>query len=122
MNFKHTCIAAAALLVAHASYSQTNSDVAAEMKQLRDELRQLRLEMQALKSQQSPKAEPAPVAAAPTSAPAPVPPAVMAAMAPSPAVAEAAPNAVNLFGYGELNMTRPRHNASEAVATARQKR
>ena len=119
MNFKHTCIAAAALLVAHASYGQTNSDVAAEMKQLRDELRQLRLEMQALKSQQSLKAESAPVAAAPTSASAPVPPAVMAAMAPSPAVAEAAPNAVNLFGYGELNMTRPRHNASEAVATAR---
>ena len=112
---KHTCIAAAVLLVAQASYGQTNSDVAAEMKQLRDELRQLRLEMQALKSQQNAKTEPVPAAVFPAS----VSPAMVSAVAPPAATQEAAPNAVSLFGYGELNMTRPRHNAADAVATAR---
>ena len=112
---KHTCIAAAVLLVAQASYGQTNSDVAAEMKQLRDELRQLRLEMQALKSQQNAKAEPVPAAVVPAS----VSPAMVSAVTPPAAIQEAAPNAVSLFGYGELNMTRPRHNAADAVATAR---
>jgi hypothetical protein len=115
MNFKHTCIAVAALLVAHAGYGQTRSDVAAEMKQLRDELRQLRLEMQALKAQQNVKTEPTPVAAV-TAPPTPV----VSVPAASPVMSqEAAPSAVSLFGYGELNMTRPRHNASETVATAR---
>ena len=115
MNFKHTCIATAALLVAHAGYAQTNNDVAAEMKQLRDELRQLRLEMQALKTQQNSKLEQA-TPSGPASAPVPA----VASVAPPVAPAqEAAPNAVSLFGYGELNMTRPRHNASETVATAR---
>lgn len=112
---KHTCIAAAVLLVAQASYGQTNSDVAAEMKQLRDELRQLRLEMQALKSQQNAKTEPVPAAVFPAS----VSPAMVSAVAPPAVTQEAAPNAVSLFGYGELNMTRPRHNAADAVATAR---
>ena len=111
---KHTCIAAAVLLVAQVSYGQTNSDVAAEMKQLRDELRQLRLEIQALKTQQHPKADPASVA--PVLA---APPVATSAVAQTAAVQEAVPNAVSLFGYGELNMTRPRHNIADAVATAR---
>jgi len=114
MNYKRTCTAIAALCVAHASYGQTNSDITAEMKQLRDELRQLRLEMQALKTQQHPKADPAP--ATPVLA---EPVVAASAVVQTAAVQEAAPNAISLFGYGELNMTRPRHNVAESVATAR---
>lgn len=113
MKFKPTCIAVAALCMAQASYGQAPSDVAAEMKQLREELRQMRTELQALKAQQAIKAESTAVASVPA------PHAQVLTVPPSAALQDAMPSVVSLFGYGELTMTRPRHNAAESVATAR---
>ena len=121
MTFKTTLIAAAVLLTCQVSQAQTAQDVAAEMRQMREELRQLRAELNALKVQKmsAPNSEAA-TAIAPLS------------QAHKEAITEAnsrvrqdgnAPetpvNAVNLFGYGELNFTRPKNNIAGSEATAR---
>ena len=117
MTFKTTLIASAVLLACQVGHAQTAPEVAAEMRQMREEMRQLRAELEALKVQKN---------AAPTSLAATAVPAQSQANAEaSPPVTqngnapEAPANAVSLFGYGELNFTRPKNNIAGSEATAR---
>ena len=125
-----TCVAAATLALCSPVQAQTASELVQELRQLRDELRVLRAELDGVKRQQSqsqPPVQPqaptqqavAPNMHATTSSPvqeayASSPQATPVAMASSDATA----SGVSLFGYGELNMSRPRGNAAGAVATA----
>lgn len=113
MTFKITLVAAAVLLACQTSHAQTPKEVAAEMRQMREELRLLRTELEGLKKQKQPE----PTATATTAAPNTTT-AADASTAPQ-REAEAAPSAVSLFGYGELNFTRPKNNIAASEATAR---
>ncbi len=117
MTFKTTLIASAVLLACQVGHAQTGPDVAAEMRKMREEMRQLRAELDALKVQKNS----APTSVAATA----VPPQSQANAEASLHVAqngnapEAPANAVSLFGYGELNFTRPKNNIAGSEATAR---
>ncbi len=142
--FTMTCIALAALAGCGPAQSQTSSELVQELRQLREDLRVLRAELNEVKRQQTqPQAQTAPPATATATATAAA--LTPALAAPSAAVAQAAnwptvqsldassrqdppmalaandasASGVSLFGYGELNMSRPRGNAAGAVATAR---
>jgi hypothetical protein len=115
MKFKTTFIATAVFLTCQTSHAQTTKEVAAEMRQMREELRQLRAELDGLKKQK--QAEP-PVSAANSATNATSVTSAHANTTPQPEV-EAVPNAVSLFGYGELNFTRPKNNIAGSEATAR---
>jgi hypothetical protein len=117
-NLQRVALAPVALaaMFACGAQAQTSDDVATQMRQLRDEVRQLKAELEAVKRQQQ-SAVPAPAAAAPATGWNAQPAAAQAA----PAAATADGNAgqgVSLFGYGELNYTRPRHDAAATTATA----
>ena len=112
MKLQTTLIAAAVMLACQTGHAQTNKEVNAEMRLMREELRQLRAELDALKKQKPTEA----TALAPTAQSQPsAQPNTLA----SSRDAEPVSNAVSLFGYGELNYTRPKHNAAAAEATAR---
>jgi hypothetical protein len=113
MTFKHTLLATAVLLACQTGHAQTAKEVAAEMRQMREELRQLRAELESLKKQKT--TAPTAVAETPISPPVITP----SAAATPPRETETAANPVSLFGYGELNFTRPRNNIAAAEATAR---
>jgi len=125
MTFKSTLIAAAVLLTCHVGQAQTAQDVAAEMRQMREELRQLRAELDALKVQKmsAPNSEAATAIAPLSQAHKEV--TTEATTETNPRVLyngnapETPVNAVNLFGYGELNFTRPKNNIAGSEATAR---
>jgi hypothetical protein len=127
MKYKTTLVAAAVLLACQAGHAQSAQEVAAEMRQMREELRQLRLELDGLKKQNNP----APSATAGVATPTPDPVST-ATRASSPSgehasysaaktsrEVEPATNAVNLFGYGELNFSRLKNNMASSEATAR---
>jgi hypothetical protein len=125
MKFKTTLIAMAALLACQVGHAQTTKEVATEMRRMREELRQLRAELDGLKKQSAQTTSPAPVIAAQTqtSTETPTPSKVDA---PAQTVAantrrdnEPTTNTVNMFGYGELNFTRPKNNIAGSEATAR---
>jgi len=107
MKFKTTLVATAVILACQVSHAQSTQEVAAEMRQMREELRQLRAELEGLKNQK--------IQAAPAIAAEPQP----NTQANTHREAEPTTNAVNMFGYGELNFTRPKNNTSGTEATAR---
>ena len=127
MKFKTTLIAAAAILACQVGHAQTTKEVAAEMRQMREELRQLRAELDGLKKQKNQEPATASVISAPTqsqtSAEASAPVKASGTMQYaniSPARdAEPVVNAVNLFGYGELNFSRLKNSIASSEATAR---
>ena len=119
--FKKTAIALATLLVSASGWAQSSTELLSELRQLREEMKQMKTELEALRQKKDASAAlPAmPGAAGAAGAngvavalpqPAPVMPALPE---------QAADNRLSMFGYGELYYTRPRHNASEAIATAR---
>lgn len=111
MKFKTTLVATAVLLACQVGHAQTAQEIAAEMRQMREELRQLRAELESLKQ---PKNEASAVTAvAPSQAH------VDSRVAHRERETESPVNAVNLFGYGEMNFTRPRNNIAASEATAR---
>ena len=116
MKFQTTLVATAVALACQVGHAQTTKEVASEMRQMREELRQLRAELDALKKQKPQEAN----AQSPTTAQSnrasesPV-----AVTTHTNTDTEPAPNAVNLFGYGELNFTRPKNNIAGSEATAR---
>ena len=118
MTFKTTLIATAVLLACQTGHAQTAKEVAAEMRQMREELRQLRAELDGLKKQPEATATTATATAA-TSAPNATSATAPYASAAPQREAEAVPSAVSLFGYGELNFTRPKNNIAASEATAR---
>ena len=111
---------AAALLGAglHTSANaQSNSEIAAELKRLREELQQVRGELEAVKRQ---AANPAPASV--TTASASVSPGAPQAVDAAPVSsrqAEPSTPALSFFGYGEMTYSRPRSDASAATATLR---
>ena len=114
MKFKTTLIATAVILTCQIGHAQTAKEVAAEMRQMRDELRQLRAELEGLKKQKA-QAQTSPEVS--TAAKTEV-------IEPTTASntrrdSEPTTNAVNMFGYGELNFTRPKNNIAGSEATAR---
>ena len=127
MKFKTTLIAAAVILACQVGHAQTTKEVAAEMRQMREELRQLRAELDGLKKQKNQEPSAAPVVAAQvpsqpsTEASAPVKAASNPSYANTSPSREAEPvtNAVNLFGYGELNFSRLKNSIASSEATAR---
>jgi hypothetical protein len=108
MKFKTTLVATAVILACQVSHGQTAKDMAADMRQMREELRQLRAELEGLKKQKDQTPTPAPVIAAQTPS-----------QTDTSAHVDQPANAVNLFGYGELNFTRPKNNIAGSEATAR---
>ncbi len=125
MKFKTTLIAAAVILTCQIGHAQTAKEVAAEMRHMREELRQLRAELDVLKKEKvqvataqssvAPQSNTSPTTAARASIGEP-PVEVTAHKNQS---AESAANAVHMFGYGELNFTRPKNNIAGTEATAR---
>jgi hypothetical protein len=101
-------------------------DVLAELRQLREELKQVRAELDSVKQQQAQggvAVAPVPGAGAWSTygaglAPGQAPAAAAVAAA-QPALPRAAENPLSFFGYGEMNYSRPRNNASGATATLR---
>jgi len=110
---------ALAAMFACGAQAQTSDDVAAQMRQLREELRQLKAELDAVKKQQAaaPAPTPAPATAPATGWNAPPAAAPVAAAAPAPASGNSG-QGLSLFGYGELNYTRPRNDPAATTATA----
>ena len=108
MKFKTTLVATAVILACQVSHAQTAKDMAADMRQMREELRQLRAELEGLKKQKDQALTPVPVMAAQTPS-----------QTDTSARVDQPANAVNLFGYGELNFTRPKNNIAGSEATAR---
>lgn len=106
-GFSLTGVALAIGLACGPLHAQTTADLASELRLLRDELRAVRAELDTVKRQQA--STPATAQAAP---PQPLIPSSSANHD------EASASPLSFFGYGELNMTRPRGNASGAVATA----
>lgn len=125
--WKKTAMAAAVVLASGSTLAQTPSDLLDELRQLREEMKQMKSELEALKKQPStlPMAGTAALAASTPSenhqgmAPPPLAGTSQASTAPAALPADGGDNRLSLFGYGELNYTRPWHNASEAMATAR---
>lgn len=116
MKFQTTLIATAVALACQVGHAQTAKEVASEMRQMREELRQLRAELDALKKQKPQEANAQSTTTAQSSR-ASEPPVAVATH--TNQMTETAPNAVNLFGYGELNFTRPKNNIAGSEATAR---
>ncbi|WP_310646671.1 hypothetical protein [Limnohabitans sp.] len=124
MKFKTTLVATAVMLACQVGHAQTAQEVAAEMRQMREELRQLRAELDGLKKQKNDATASAIAAPVPSSANVEGITAVKASGTNDVASnrnreTELPVNAVNLFGYGELNFTRPRNNIAASEATAR---
>lgn len=127
MKFKTTLVAAAVMLICQVGHAQTAKEVDAEMRQMREDLRQLRAELDGLKKQKNQEPSAAPVVAAQvpsqssTEASAPVKAASNPSYANTSPSREAEPvaNAVNLFGYGELNFSRLKNSIASSEATAR---
>ena len=121
-------VAAAALALCSPAQAQTSNELLQELRSMQSELRAVRSELEALKRQQTAAAPPAggSTVATQTAPQTPgtsteqVPPSSVPTWvaAPSMAASEAL-SGVSLFGYGELNMSRPRGNTAGAVATAR---
>lgn len=126
-SFKKTAIAIAVMLTSVTTHAQSPSELLNELKQMREEMKQMKSELEALKKQQ---------ASSPSSASTVVGQRVVSERANeviqpqvsdegqassyrAAAPADVGDNRLSLFGYGELLYTRPRHNASEAMATAR---
>jgi hypothetical protein len=127
-SFAKSTIAMAVLLSNSNAFAQNNSELLNELKMLREEMKQMKSELDAMKSQQvrsigasqtsitqngsgesareksNSQSMNASTALTPSSAPMP---------------AEVADSRLSMFGYGEMYYTRPRHNASDAMATAR---
>ena len=125
MKFKTTLIATAVILTCQIGHAQTAKEVAAEMRHMREELRQLRAELDVLKKEKvqaataqssiAPQSNTNPPTAARTSIGEPF----VEVAAHKNQSAESAANAVHMFGYGELNFTRPKNNIAGTEATAR---
>ena len=111
---KHSLALALAWLAA-SSQAQTHAEWQAQIEQLRAQMQQMQQELQTLKQATLPAA-----AQSPTSATAAVNGAAALAPAlPAGPVAATEEPRVSLFGYGEMLYTRPRADASQAMATAR---
>jgi hypothetical protein len=111
-TFRLALIAAAVGACCHSpAFAQSNADIAAEMKRMREELAQVRGELEALKAakSQAPVAVVAPLHEAASTS-------VSAATA-VPLVGGNAGSGLSLFGYGEMGYSRPRKDASNASAT-----
>ncbi len=127
MKFKTTLIATAVILTCQMGHAQTAKEVAAEMRQMREELRLLRAELEGLKKQKNEAPSLASAVVVPSQSPIPIEENAAVKSGVGPAYVEPSPrreveapaNAVNLFGYGELNFTRPRNNIAGSEATAR---
>ena len=127
MKLQTTLIATAVALACQVGHAQTAKEVASEMRHMREELRELRAELEVLKKQKPQEAAAASTVTAQSSNSNSSAPTERTSVSEPPvAVAthtnqmtEPAPNAVNLFGYGELNFTRPKNNIAGAEATAR---
>ncbi len=127
MKLQTTLIATAVALACQVGHAQTAKEVASEMRHMREELRQLRAELEVLKKQKAQEAAATSTVTAQSSnsnSSAPTertsvsePPVAVATQ--TNQMTEPAPNAVNLFGYGELNFTRPKNNIAGSEATAR---
>ena len=116
MKFQTTLVATAVALACQVGHAQTTKEVASEMRLMREELRQLRAELDALKKQkpQEANAQSAVTAQSNSANESPV-----AVATHTNTGTEPTPNAVNMFGYGELNFTRPKNNIAGSEATAR---
>jgi hypothetical protein len=120
-NFKRALlgVAIAACFASGGAHAQSNDEIMAELKRLRQELQQVRGELDTLKHQSAPASTAAvgtPVTAAPAVAAeqAPAQPAT-----PAPAANGAASNGLSFFGYGEMTYSRPRNDAASTQATLR---
>ena len=111
---KHS-LALALSLAAASSQAQTDAQWQAQIEQLRAQLQQMQQELQALKQAAWPAATPSPTLVSPAVSEVSAQPLAM----PAAPVAAAEEPRVNLFGYGEMLYTRPRADASQAMATAR---
>lgn len=117
--FPLSCLAAATLALCSPVQAQTTSELVQELRQLRDELRAVRAELEVVKQQQVVVATQAPAKAVLAPAAQQSSPTTQQAAPVVMAASDVSPSSVSLFGYGELNMSRPRGNAAGAVATAR---
>lgn len=136
MNFKTTTIALAVMLACQTSHAQSAKELAAQLKQMQEQLQSLRAELDALKQQKAaatPAPAPAQASAIAVPAPATANPNVPASTASAQPAASVAPgygtttaearapqeNPLSIFGYGELNYSRLKNDATSAVATAK---
>ena len=90
---------------------QEEKDLRQEVKELRDEVRELRAAIEALKQERA--------GTATTATPAPVATVDATTVAPTTAATPEPARNTTLWGYGELNLNRPRRDASAAQADVR---
>ena len=126
-SFKKTAVALAVLLVSTTGFAQSSSELLSELRQLREEIKQMKFELDTLKKQPETVASSSAAgqeqSASNLKAPETTQPQAANAGQFNPPVAavpaDVGDNRLSMFGYGELYYTRPRHNAAEAMATAR---
>src|SRR5205085_11393414 len=117
LPFRLPALALAAAALPAGALAQSDPELAAQVKALRDELRQVRAELDAMKKQQ----QPAPAAAATGWDAAPGAGTASAPAGSQQAAAEGRSDSgsgVSLFGYGELNYIRPTRDLPATTATA----
>jgi hypothetical protein len=113
--FTLAAVALAAMLACGNAAAQSDPELAAQVRQLREELRQVRQELDALKARPAaaPAASPAPATAAAPAAPAAQPAGAY------PAATASAGTGLNFFGYGEMSYSRPRDAANSTATVGR---
>ena len=123
MKLTPSLIACAVLCLSPSTQAQTAKEVAAEMRLMREELRQLRAELDAIKKQKNTEfitpAKPVTHELAHGNLQDSQKGAGLQTTHTSRPEVESAANAVNMFGYGELSLVRPKNNRADTVATAR---
>ena len=123
MKYKLTTLTLAAMLACGTVHAQSNKEMAAQIKQLQEQLQALKAELDGMKKQQSIAAQSArsvEVSSGQTSDVSLRPSAsVSAAASQEGASYTSQESPISFFGYGELNFTRPKNDPASSVATAR---
>ena len=121
-KMKRPALAVTLALLAASSQAQTGPELQAQIEALRAQLREVQQALQTLQASAQAGAQAGAQVGAQVGQAMPAPAAnTAAAQASSPAAPPRAADEprVNLFGYGEMLYTRPRADASQAMATAR---
>lgn len=123
MKYKFTTVTLAALLACGTAHAQSNKEMAAQIKQLQEQLQALKTELDGMKKQQATAVQSPGVVEVSSgqSGNAVARPNTTASVATSKEGASytSQESPISFFGYGEMNFTRPKNDPASSVATAR---
>jgi hypothetical protein len=124
MNHKLSALTLATLLACGTAHAQSNKEMAAQIKQLQEQLQLLRAELDGIKKQQAEITDGSKAVEVTTSKSAEVitrqsGSEAAASVKTETSYAAAQESPISFFGYGEMNFTRPKNDPASSVATAR---